>query len=498
MQTQTALTPQVEEFLAAGVTRHFIDGRWCEPAEGQTFETTNPATGQPLMQVASGSARDVDAAVEAAQRAYEGPWSKLTPADRGKLLWRVAELIERDAPAIAELEVLDMGKPLALARDDDMPMAAEHFRYFAGYTTKIEGHTIPVSAGNYLNYTRREPLGVVGLIIPWNYPFMLAAWKLAPALACGNTCVLKPAEQTPLTALWLARLLQEAGVPDGVVNVVTGFGETAGAAITGHPGVAAVSFTGSTEVGREIVRASAGNLKRTALELGGKSPNVVFADADIDAAVAGSANGIFYNMGQDCAAGSRLFVQDSVYDEFVEKIAAEAGGREVGEGFSEGVDQGPLVSSEQYEKVLGFLGAGAEEGAVAVVGGDRAVVPGFDDGYFVQPTVFRDADNSMSIARDEIFGPVVTVIPFGDIDDAVRQGNDTTYGLGAGVWTRDIKKAHRAAAALKAGSVWINCYNVYDAASPFGGYKESGFGREMGRYNIDLFTQVKSVWVDLG
>jgi aldehyde dehydrogenase (NAD+) len=495
--TPPALHSKVEEFLAPGTTRLFIGGDWHEPAEGQTFETTNPATGKPLMQVASGTAKDVDLAVDAAQRAFDGPWSKMTPADRGKVLWRVAELIERDAAAIAELEVLDMGKPLALARDDDMPMAAEHFRYFAGYATKIEGHTIPVSAGDYLNYTRREPLGVVGLIIPWNYPFMIAAWKLAPALACGNTCILKPAEQTPLTALWMAQLLQEAGVPDGVVNVITGYGETAGAAITHHPGVAAVSFTGSTDVGREIVRASAGNLKRTALELGGKSPNVVFADADIDAAVAGSANGIFYNMGQDCAACSRLFVEDRVYDEFVEKISGDAAARRVGEGFGEGVDQGPLVSAEQYEKVLGYLEAGAAEGAVAVVGGDRASVPGFDDGYFVQPTVFRDASNAMKIAREEIFGPVLTVIPFGDIEDAVRQGNDTSYGLGAGVWTKDIKKAHRAAAALKAGSVWINCYNVYDAASPFGGYKQSGFGREMGRYNIDLFTQVKSVWVDL-
>jgi acyl-CoA reductase-like NAD-dependent aldehyde dehydrogenase len=393
--------------------------------------------------------------------------------------------------------VLDMGKPLRLARDDDLPMAIDHFRYFAGWATKLEGETIPVSAGAYFNYTVREPLGVVGLIIPWNYPLMLAAWKLAPALACGNTCLLKPAEQTPLTSIWLGRLLLEAGLPPGTVNILTGFGETAGAAITEHPGVAGVAFTGSTAVGREIVRASAGNLKRTALELGGKSPNVVFADADLDAAVAGAAHAIFYNMGQDCAAGSRLFVQDPVYDELVSGLSAKASALRLGPGLDEGVDQGPLVSAEQLDRVTGYLRAGREEGAVAVVGGGRPDDPGLSQGYYVQPTVFRDATNSMTIAREEIFGPVVTVIPFRDADDAVLQSNATNYGLGAGVWTRDIKKAHRAAAALKAGSVWINCYNVYDAASPFGGYKESGFGREMGRHNLDLYTQVKSVWVDL-
>jgi acyl-CoA reductase-like NAD-dependent aldehyde dehydrogenase len=364
-------------------------------------------------------------------------------------------------------------------------MAIDHFRYFAGWATKLEGETIPVSAGAYLNYTVREPLGVVGLIIPWNYPLMLAAWKLAPALACGNTCLLKPAEQTPLTSIWLGRLLLEAGIPPGTVNILTGFGETAGAAITAHHGVAGVAFTGSTAVGREIVRASAGNLKRTALELGGKSPNVVFADADLDSAVAGAAHAIFYNMGQDCAAGSRLFVQDAVYDDIVAGVSARASALRLGPGLEDGVDQGPLVSREQYEKVTGYLRTGQQEGAVPAAG------------FFVQPTVFRDATNAMTIAREEIFGPVVTVIPFRDADDAVLQGNATSYGLGAGVWTRDIKKAHRAAAALKAGTVWINCYNVYDAASPFGGYKESGFGREMGRHNLDLYTQVKSVWVDL-
>jgi acyl-CoA reductase-like NAD-dependent aldehyde dehydrogenase len=495
--TTSALDPGVIEFLKARRTKLLIGGDWLDAADGATFETVNPATGEPLMQCASASAPDVDKAVMAAAAAAEGSLKKLSPSERGKMLWRIADLIERDADALAQLEVLDMGKPLRLARDDDLPMAIDHFRYFAGWATKLEGETIPVSAGSYLNYTVREPLGVVGLIIPWNYPLMLAAWKLAPALACGNACLLKPAEQTPLTSIWLGQLLLEAGVPEGAVNILTGFGETAGAAITHHPGVAGVAFTGSTAVGREIVRASAGNLKRTALELGGKSPNVVFADADLDAAVAGAAHAIFYNMGQDCAAGSRLFVQGSVYDDLVDGLSAKASALRLGPGLEEGVDQGPLVSSEQLDRVTGYLRAGREEGAVAVTGGGRPDDPQLQNGYFVQPTVFRDATNTMTIAREEIFGPVVTVIPFRDADDAVLQSNATNYGLGAGIWTRDIKKAHRAAAALKAGSVWINCYNVYDAASPFGGYKESGFGREMGRYNLDLYTQVKSVWVDL-
>ena len=490
------LDPRVQDLIAENPTKLLIGGDWVEAADGQTFETIDPSTTQSITSCASAGAEDVERAVRAAEAAL-ADWQGVSPADRGKLLWRVAELIERDADAIAQLEVIDMGKPLALARDDDLPMAAEHFRYFAGWTTKIEGNTIPVSAGAYLNYTLREPLGVVGLIVPWNYPFMLAAWKLAPALATGNCCILKPAEQTPLTSIWMGRLLQEAGIPDGVVSVLTGYGETAGAAITNHDRVAAVSFTGSTAVGREIVHAGAGNLKRVALELGGKSPNVIFADAEMPAAIPGAAGGIFYNMGQDCAAGSRLFVEKPVYDEVVEGLSREADALKLGNGFVEGVDQGPLVSREQFDRVLGYLEAGPAEGAKAASGGDRASGGELDAGYFVQPTVFAGASNDMKIAREEIFGPVVTVIPFDDLEDAVAQGNATSYGLGSGVWTRDIKKAHRAAAALKAGSVWINCYNIYDAASPFGGYKESGFGREMGHYNLDLFTQVKSVWVDL-
>jgi aldehyde dehydrogenase (NAD+) len=490
------LDQRVQDLIAETPTKLLIGGDWVEAADGQTFETIDPSSGHVITSCASAGSEDVERAVRAAEGVL-AEWQGISPADRGKLLWRVGELIDRDAEAIAQLEVIDMGKPLALARDDDMPMAAEHFRYFAGWTTKLEGNTIPVSAGSYLNYTLREPLGVVGLIVPWNYPFMLAAWKLAPALATGNCCILKPAEQTPLTSIWMGRILQEAGIPDGVVSILTGYGETAGAAITNHDRVAAVSFTGSTAVGREIVHASAGNLKRVALELGGKSPNVIFADAEMPAAIPGAAGGIFYNMGQDCAAGSRLFVEQSAYDEVVEGLSREADALKLGNGFAEGVDQGPLVSREQFDRVLGYLEAGSAEGARAATGGGRASGEGLDAGYFVKPTVFAGASNDMRIAREEIFGPVVTVIPFDDLDDAVAQGNATSYGLGAGVWTRDIKKAHRAAAALKAGSVWINCYNIYDAASPFGGYKESGFGREMGHFNLDLFTQVKSVWVDL-
>jgi acyl-CoA reductase-like NAD-dependent aldehyde dehydrogenase len=490
------LDSRVREVIAENPTKLLIGGEWVEAADGQTFETIDPATDEVITCCASAGPEDVERAVKAAEAAMQA-WQKVSPAERAKLLWKVAELIERDADAIAQLEVIDMGKPVALARDDDMPMAIEHFRYYAGWTTKLEGETIPVSSGSYLNYTLREPLGVVGLIIPWNYPFMLAAWKLAPALATGNCCILKPAEQTPLTSIWMGRILQEAGIPDGVVNILTGFGETAGAAITSHERIHGVSFTGSTAVGREILRASTGNMKRVALELGGKSPNVIFADAEIAAAIPGAAGGIFYNMGQDCAAGSRLFVEQPVYEEVVEGLAREAQALKLGNGFAEGVNQGPLVSREQLERVLGYLEAGPAEGARAAAGGRRASGNGLSAGFFVEPTVFAGATNDMRIAREEIFGPVVTVIPFDNLEDAVAQGNATTYGLGAGVWTRDIKKAHRAAAALKAGSVWINCYNIYDPASPFGGYKESGIGREMGHFNLDLFTQVKSVWVDL-
>lgn len=492
------LSDAVKAFIASGPTLLFIGGVWTEPVSGEVFATADPSSGDTIMYSSAAGRQDVDRAVKAARAAFEGPWSLMTPSDRGRLLWTVADLLERDAHALAELETLDNGKPLALAKYDDLPMAIDHFRYFAGWATKLGGDTIPVSAGHhYFNYTLREPLGVVGQIIPWNYPLMLAAWKLAPALACGNCCILKPAEQTPLTAVWLGKLLQEAGIPDGVVNVLTGFGEDAGAAIAEHEGVDKVAFTGSGQVGRSVVRASVANLKQVSLELGGKSPNIVFADADVQAAIRGTAAGIFYNMGQDCAAGSRVLVEQAVYEEVADGLAQAARALRLGNGFGAGVDQGPLISEEQLSKVLSYIESGRQEGAQTATGGGRASVPGFGAGYFMEPTVFQGASNAMRISREEIFGPVVAVIPFTGLEDGVFQSNATRYGLGAGVWTENVKKAHLAARALKAGTVWINCYNVYDAASPFGGYKESGFGRELGRQVLDSYTQIKSVWMDL-
>ena len=495
----TSLSAAAAAFLRSGPTRLLIGGDWAEAADGGTFDTINPATGQVLMACASGQVQDVDRAVRAARQALEGPWKRVSPADRGLMLWRLADLIEQHADLLAEIETLDNGKPLAHARDDDIALVVAQLRYYAGWTTKIEGQTIPVSTNpDHFNFTLREPVGVVGAIVPWNYPLQMAVWKLAPALACGNVCIVKPAEQTPLTAIWLGRLALEAGFPPGVVSVITGYGETAGAALSSHPDVDLLVFTGSTEVGRAIVTASTGNLKRVALELGGKSPNIVFADADLDKAIAGAANAVFYNMGQDCTAGTRVFVADAVHDAVVEGLAREADSRTIGNGLTPGVDQGPLVSEEQLDKVLAYLSAGEHEGAQLVTGGARATGDGLDRGFFVRPTVFGDVANDMKIAREEIFGPVVVVLPFSKVEDAIRMGNATRYGLGAGIWTRDVRTAHRAARELKAGSVWVNCYNVADPASPFGGYKESGYGRDLGRDSIDVYTQVKSVWIDFG
>jgi phenylacetaldehyde dehydrogenase len=477
-----------------------IDGAWVEPASGRTFSTVNPATGETLAEIAAGEAADIDRAVIAARRAFEsGPWRRITPAERQRMIWRLADLIEGAAEEFAQLETLDNGKPLAVARVADVPLTIEHFRYYAGWATKIEGETIPVSVpyapgARFFNYTLREPVGVVGQIIPWNFPLLMAAWKLGPALAAGNCVVLKPAEQTPLSALRLGELIQEAGIPNGVVNIVTGHGETAGAALAAHPDVDKVAFTGSGEVGKLVVQASAGNLKRVSLELGGKSPNVIFRDADLDAAAEGAGSAIFFNHGQCCCAGSRLFVEKPAYEQVVERIAGMAQKIKLGPGWEADTQMGPLVSEEQLQRVTGYLEAGRREGACVVTGGGRpSGVP--ESGYFVQPTVFTDVRSHMKIMQEEIFGPVVAVTPFSDIDEVIQAGNDTTYGLAAGIWTRDIAKAHRAAAALKAGTVWINCYNVFDAASPFGGYKQSGYGREMGHHALELYTQVKSVWV---
>ncbi|GAB6933336.1 aldehyde dehydrogenase family protein [Calditerricola satsumensis] len=491
------LHPKVKAFLADGPKKLFIGGKFVESVSGKTFPSINPANGEVLVEVYEADAPDVDRAVEAAERALEGPWSKISPSERGRLLWKLADLIEENQEPLAQLETLDNGKPIRETRKADLPLVIDHFRYYAGWATKITGDTLSNSVSPYLfTYTRREPIGVVGQIIPWNFPLLMAAWKLGAALATGNVVVLKTAEQTPLSALYLAELIQEAGFPDGVVNILSGFGPTAGAAIVRHPRIRKVAFTGSTEVGKIIMREAAGNLKRVSLELGGKSPNIVFPDADFNRAVKGALHGIFFNQGQVCSAGSRLFVHKKVYDNFLSDLTDYASKLKQGPGLDETTEIGPLVSEEQFERVTGYLNKGKEEGAKPLVGGEPKPGPG----YFVPPTVFADVHDRMTIAKEEIFGPVVAAMPFDDeeqIADVIRRANDTEYGLAAGVWTTDLRKAHRVAHALQAGTVWVNCYNVFDANVPFGGYKQSGFGREMGHYALDLYTEVKAVWVNI-
>ena len=487
------LERNVEEFL--GTPRQlFINGQWADAASGRSFETPNPATGETLARVAEGEAEDIDRAVRAARRAFEeGPWGRMTTSERGRIIWRIGDLINEHLDELAQLESLDNGKPFAVARAADVPLSADMFWYMAGWATKLEGDTktlsVPYMPGaNFHSYTLREPVGVVGQIIPWNFPLLMAAWKLAPALACGNTVVLKPAEQTPLTALLLAQLIAEAGVPDGVVNVVPGFGETAGAALAAHHDVDKIAFTGSTEVGKLIANAATGNLKKVSLELGGKSPNVVFDDAD-DSAIAGAAGAIFFNHGQCCVAGSRLYVQRGRFDEVVDGVAQIAKSIKLGPGLEQDTQMGPLVSDEQLRRVTGYVDSGIAEGATALSGGGRHG----DRGYFVEPTVLTNTHPEMTVVREEIFGPVVVASPFSDLDEVAAAANDTPYGLGAGIWTKDISKAHALAKKIRAGSIYINCYNVFDAALPFGGYKQSGWGREMGHEVLEAYTEVKAV-----
>ncbi|MFH1109637.1 MAG: aldehyde dehydrogenase family protein [Planctomycetota bacterium] len=481
---ETIAPPKVKD------RKMLIDGKWVESVSGKTFETINPTTGDVICRVAEGDKADVDLAVKAARKAFESKgWRTMAPADRGRLLNKLADLIEANAKELAALETLDNGKPIRDSLTGDVPGTASLYRYYAGWADKIHGRTLPV-AGPFHAYTRHEPVGVCGQIIPWNFPMLMQAYKWAPALACGCTSVLKPAEQTPLTALRIAELAMEAGFPEGVVNVVPGFGPTAGAAIAHHADIDKVAFTGSTAVGKAILKAAAEtNLKRVTLELGGKSPNIIFADADVDTAAKFAYFALFFNMGQCCCAGSRLFVEDKVYDQVLNILTERAKKQKIGDPFDHATTHGPQVSQEQCDTVMRYISAGQKEGARCVAGGkriDRA-------GYFIEPTVFDNVRDDMTIAKEEIFGPVLTVLRFKDVDEAIRRGNNTMYGLAAAVWTKDIGKAHAIAAGLKAGTVWINCYNVFDTTAPFGGFKMSGIGRELGEYGLANYTEVKTV-----
>jgi acyl-CoA reductase-like NAD-dependent aldehyde dehydrogenase len=476
-------------------TQLLIGGEWRDAEGRQTQPVVNPATEDVIAEVASASRSDVDAAVAAARAALAGPWRKMSARERGRLLWRAGERLMERIDEVARLETLHNGKPITESRHIEIPMAAECLQYFAGWADKIHGDTIPVK-GNGLVYTLREPLGVVAAIVPWNFPLLLAMWKVAPALAAGNTVILKPASQTPLTAIAFGHIALEAGLPPGVLNVITGSGATVGQAIVEHPGINKIAFTGDTSTGRGVMRTAAETVKHLTLELGGKSPNIVFPDADLDAAVRGATVGIFYGKGEVCAAGSRLLVDRSIKDEFIAKVAERTRKMVPGDPLDPKTRLGAISSKGQLERVLKYVAVAKAEGAALVAGGSRADI-GTGKGYFMQPTVFADVTPEMTIAREEIFGPVLAAIEFADVDEAIARANDSMYGLAAGVWTRDIKKAHYVASRLEAGTVWVNTYNVYDTAAPFGGYKQSGFGREMGQHALDFYTQSKTVWVDL-
>jgi len=473
----------------------FINNDWRDAAGGKTLEVVNPATEDVIAEVASAEQSDVDAAVAAARAALDGPWGKMSARERGKIIWKIGELLLERADEVARLETLHNGKPIFESRQIEVPASAECFQYYAGWADKIHGETIPVK-GNYLTYTLREPVGVIAAIVPWNFPLLLTSWKVAPALACGNTVIIKPASQTPLTAIALAEVAKDAGLPPGVLNVITGPGSKVGQMLVDHPGIDKIAFTGDTSTGKQIMRGSAESLKRITLELGGKSPNIVFADADLDAALRGATTGIFYGKGEVCAAGSRLLVDKSIKNEFIDKVAARAKKMAPGDPMDPKTRLGAISSKKQLETDLRYIEIAKKEGATLVAGGGRADI-GTGKGYFLQPTVFDGVTPSMTIAREEIFGPVLAAIEFADVDEAIARANDSSYGLAAAVWTKDIKKAHYVARKLQAGTVWINTYNIYDTAAPFGGYKQSGFGREMSVHALEHYTQVKSVWVDL-
>jgi len=485
--TEKIARPQVRQ------TQCFIGGKWIPSASGKTFETIHPATKEVIAQVAEGDRDDIDLAVDAARSQFDGgEWSKMDARDRGTLMTKLAELIEAEADELAALETLDNGKPISDSRAADIPLVIDCLRYYAGWADKIQGKTVPIR-GDFFCYTRREPVGVVGQIIPWNFPALMAAWKWGPALAAGCTIVMKPAEQTPLTCLRMARLAQKAGIPDGVINVVPGYGPTAGAALVEHPGVDKIAFTGELATAQIIQRSAAETMKRLTFELGGKSPNVIFADADLDAAAAGAHFALYFNQGQCCCAGSRLFVEDSIHDEMVDRLIDSNKNRRLGDPFDLETEQGPQVDQAQFDKILKYVEYGKKDGADCVSGGKRHG----DEGFFVEPTLFTNVTDEMRIAKDEIFGPVLSVLKFSDVDEIVRRANNTNFGLAAAVWTRDVAKAHRFAAKVRAGTVWVNCHDVFDTAAPFGGFKQSGLGRELGEAGLDAYTESKTVTVAL-